>query len=149
MTILFASYTACAGVYSGDGSNKSAAISVVVLIFIFNAAYNLMQPFQYLYIGEIFPFIQRSKGIAVMQMSVRIASVINQFLNPIGMENLAWKFFLVYVVWLVIETTVVYFFFPETQGPTLEEVALVIEGDKAAVEILSSKAERVEEREHV
>lgn len=149
MTIMFASYTACAGVYAGDGSNKHAAVAVVALIFLFNASYNLMQPFQYLYIGEIFPFIQRSKGIAVMQMSVRIASVFNQMVNPIGMENLAWKFFIVYVVWLVIETTTVYFFFPETQGPMLEEMALVIEGDKAAVGVVNSKAAQVEEKEHV
>ncbi|KAK7421212.1 hypothetical protein QQX98_002342 [Neonectria punicea] len=70
LTILFSCYTACSAVYAGDGSNKAAAIAVVALIFLFNAGYNLMQPFQYLYIGEIFPFIQRSKGIAVMQMSV-------------------------------------------------------------------------------
>ncbi|KAH6982523.1 general substrate transporter, partial [Ilyonectria destructans] len=147
MTTLFACYTACSGVYAEDGSNKSAAIAVVALIFLFNACYNLMQPFQYLYIGEIFPFILRSKGIAVMQMSVRVASVFNQFINPIGMENIGWKFFLAYVVWLVIETTIVYFFFPETQGPSLEEMALVMEGDKAAVEVVSSKAAAIEEKE--
>ncbi|KAH7006836.1 general substrate transporter [Ilyonectria destructans] len=149
MTTIFACYTACSGVYAEDGSNKSAAIAVVALIFLFNASYNLMQPFQYLYIGEIFPFILRSKGIAVMQMSVRVASVFNQFINPIGMENIGWKFFLAYVVWLVIETTIVYFFFPETQGPSLEEMALVMEGDNAAVEVVSSKAAAIEEKERV
>ncbi|KAL2850180.1 MFS transporter [Aspergillus pseudoustus] len=148
MTVLFTCYTACAGVYS-DYDNKAAGIAVVALIFLFNAAYNLMQPFQYLYIGEIFPFIQRSKGIAVMQMSVRVASVFNQFVNPIGMENIGWKFFLAYVVWLAIETTTVYFFFPETQGPSLEEIALVIEGDDAAVGVVDSKKAIVEEREKV
>ncbi|KAL4877629.1 MFS transporter [Aspergillus karnatakaensis] len=135
MTIMFSCYTACAGVYN-ENQNRSAGIAVVALIFLFNAAYNLMQPFQYLYIGEIFPFIQRSKGVAIMQMSVRIASVFNQFVNPIGMENIGWKFFLAYVVWICFETGMVYFFFPETQGPSLEEIALVIDGDQAAVRVL-------------
>ncbi|KPM43125.1 hypothetical protein AK830_g3417 [Neonectria ditissima] len=148
MTVIFSCYTACAAVYDADGNNKSAAIAVVTLIFLFNAGYNLMQPFQYLYIGEIFPFIQRSKGIAVMQMSVRIASVFNQLVNPIGMESIGWKFFLAYVVWLVIETTIVYFFFPETQGPSLEEMAMLFEGDNAAVEVVTTKAHKAEEREH-
>lgn len=148
MTIIFACYTACAGVYA-ETANKAAGIAVVAMIFLFNGTYNLMQPFQYLYIGEIFPFIQRSKGVAVMQMSVRIAAVFNQFVNPIGMENIQWKFFLAYVAWLVIETTTVYFFFPETQGPSLEEIALVLEGDKAAVEVVDSKAPVVELRERV
>ncbi|RSM02034.1 hypothetical protein CEP52_008197 [Fusarium oligoseptatum] len=140
MTILFACYTAGSAVYAEDNENKAAAKAVIVLIFLYSAGYNLMQPFQYLYIGEIFPFIQRSKGIAVMQMSTRLASAFNLLVNPIGMANLAWKFFLVYCVWLVIETVVVYFFFPETQGPTLEEMALVLEGDNAAVEVVNSKA---------
>ncbi|RSL69724.1 hypothetical protein CEP54_002127 [Fusarium duplospermum] len=148
MTILFACYTAGAAVYAEDNHNKAAAKAVIVLIFLYSAGYNLMQPFQYLYIGEIFPFIQRSKGIAVMQWSTRIASAFNLLVNPIGMADLAWKFFLVYCVWLVIETVVVYFFFPETQGPTLEEMALVLEGDNAAVEVVNSKAARLEEKEH-
>ncbi|KAJ5528555.1 general substrate transporter [Penicillium freii] len=116
MTILFACYTACAGVYA-EITSKAAGIAVLLMIFLFNGAYNLMQPFHFLYIGEIFPFIQRSKDMAVMQMSVRIAAVFNKFVNPIGMENIKWKFFLSYVAWLAIETTTVYFFFPETQGP--------------------------------
>ncbi|KAF7554681.1 hypothetical protein G7Z17_g2737 [Cylindrodendrum hubeiense] len=146
MTILFTCYTAGSAVYAEDDTNHAAAKSVVVLIFLYNAGYNLMQPFQYLYIGEIFPFIQRSKGIAVMQMSTRLASAFNLLVNPIGMENLAWKYFLVYVVWLVIETTVVFFFFPETQGLTLEEIALVIEGDQAPVDVARLKELNIEER---
>lgn len=148
MTILFACYTAGSAVYAEDNENKAAAKAVIALIFLYSAGYNLMQPFQYLYIGEIFPFIQRSKGIAVMQMSTRIASAFNLLVNPIGMADLAWKFFLIYCVWLVIETVVVYLFFPETQGPTLEEMALVLEGDNAAVEVVNSKAARLEEKEH-
>ncbi|KAM0433421.1 hypothetical protein ACHAPT_004299 [Fusarium lateritium] len=147
MTVLFACYTAGSAVYAEDDENQAAAKAVIVLIFLYSAGYNLMQPFQYLYIGEIFPFIQRSKGIAVMQMSTRIASAFNLLVNPIGMADLAWKFFLVYCVWLVIETVVVYFFFPETQGPTLEEMALVLEGDNAAVEVVNSKAARLEQKE--
>ncbi|SCO92633.1 related to hexose transporter protein [Fusarium oxysporum] len=142
MTILFACYTACSAIYN-ESDDQAAAKAVVALIFIYNAAYNLIQPFQYLYIGEIFPFIQRSKGIAVMQLSVRIASAFNLLVNPIGMADLGWKFFLVYVVWLVVETTTVYFFFPETQGLTLEEVALVIEGNKAPVEVINTKASSI------
>ncbi|KAH7153477.1 hypothetical protein EDB81DRAFT_791469 [Dactylonectria macrodidyma] len=147
MTILFACYTAGSAVYAEDSANKAAAKAVVVLIFLYNAGYNLMQPFQYLYIGEIFPFIQRSKGIAVMQMSTRGAAAFNLLVNPIGMEELAWKYFLVYVVWLVIETTVVFFFFPETQGLTLEEIALVIDGDQAPVKTAYLKGLSVKERE--
>jgi hypothetical protein len=136
ITIMFSCLTAASAVYAGNKADGAAAKAVVALIFLYNGVYNLMQPFQYLYISEIFPLIIRSKGIAVMQMSVRIASAFNQFVNPIGLANLGWKFYLVYVVWLVIETSTVYFTFPETKGPTLEEVALVLEGSNANVELV-------------
>ena len=145
MTVIFTLYTACSALYAKD-TNKAAGIAVIAFIFLFNAAYSLMSPFQYLYVSEIFPFIIRSKGIAVMQMSTRIAGAFNTLVNPIGLKALHWKFFIVYVVWLVVETTIVYTMFPETQGPSLEEVALVIEGDKAAVEPVLEKPHTIEER---
>jgi len=46
---------------------------------------------------------------------------------------LAWKFYFVYIVILVIEVLCIYFLFVETRGPTLEEVAILFDGKNAAV----------------
>ncbi len=53
--------------------------------------------------------------------------------NPIGLEDLAWKFYFVYIAILVIECLCVWFLFVETKGPTLEEIAILFDGDDANV----------------
>lgn len=48
-------------------------------------------------------------------------------MNPIGLEAIAWKYYIVYVVWLAIETTIIWFLYPETKGPTIEELSRLFE----------------------
>lgn len=36
---------------------------------------------------------------------------------------------MVYVIWLAIETTIIWFVYPETKGPTLEELGRLFEGE--------------------
>lgn len=42
-------------------------------------------------------------------------------------QNIAWKSYIVYVVWLAIETTIIYCVYPETKGPMLEELGELFE----------------------
>lgn len=65
------------------------------------------------------------------------------FVNPIGLENLDWKYLLVYVVWLCFEVVFIYFFFPETFGKTLEELTFLFESEKEDREILAATAMKV------
>lgn len=58
-------------------------------------------------------------------------------MNPIGLERIAWKFYLVYVVILVIECVTIYFVFPETKGYTLEEVGHFLDEEGAVKAALS------------
>ncbi|KIX00192.1 uncharacterized protein Z518_10330 [Rhinocladiella mackenziei CBS 650.93] len=136
MTVMFACWTAASATYSKDHTNHSAAIAVVALIFIYYAFYNLMMPLTYIFICEVFPFIHRSKGVAITQFFSRGGSAFNQFVNPIGLQNITWHYYIVYVVWLAIETTTIFFIYPETKGPSLEEVAMVMEGNNAKVEVI-------------
>lgn len=136
MTVLFACWTGASAVYAEDHTNQSAAKAVVALIFIYYGFYNLMMPLTYIFITEVFPFIHRSKGVAITQFFSRGGSAFNQFVNPIGLQNIQWHYYIVYVVWLAIETTTILFVYPETKGLSLEEVAVVMEGDKAKVEVI-------------
>lgn len=56
----------------------------------------------------------------------------NQFVDNTAIENIQWKFYLVFVVFLVIEAIVVYFFYIETRHVPLEEVAKLFDGDNVA-----------------
>lgn len=62
-----------------------------------------------------------------------LSSVFNQYVNPIGLEALQWRFYFFYIAILVIECLCIWFLFVETKGPTLDEIAALFDGDQANV----------------
>ncbi|KAH7323281.1 general substrate transporter [Stachybotrys elegans] len=95
---------------------EAASAGVLVCIFFFITAYNVCwNPLTVAYPVEILPFPIRAKGMALLIGSVKGASFFNQFVNPIGLQNLAWKYYIFYCLWLGLVLTVVYFMFPETK----------------------------------
>ncbi|KAF7554990.1 hypothetical protein G7Z17_g2529 [Cylindrodendrum hubeiense] len=120
MWLTFSALTASIAVYNNTGS-KAASQSALGFIFIYYTAFNIcLNPLLFLYPTEILPFRLRAMGLSIMVFSTKAASFFNQFVNPIGMDNLGWKYYLVYVGWLVVEIFVFYFLYPETKGYTLE-----------------------------
>ena len=81
---------------------------------------------------ELFPYAERSRGIAVEQFFVRGAGFFTTFVNPIGMDNAGWKYLIMYIVMILLEICTIYFFYPETQGRTLEELAFLFEDKEVA-----------------
>ena len=64
---------------------------------------------------EIWPYHLRSRGLAVVGITVAVAIVFNTFVNPIALEAIGWKYYIVYCVWLAIVLSIVFFMFPETK----------------------------------
>lgn len=139
MTLAFSCWTGASAVYAGDGTNGAAAKAVVALIFVYNGFYGLMMPLTYLFITELFPFIHRSKGVAITQFFTRGPNAFNQFVNPIALNSIGWHYYIVYVAWLAVETGIIFFVYPETKGPSLEEVAFVVDGTEAKVAIIDGQ----------
>ncbi|KAK3950055.1 lactose permease [Pseudoneurospora amorphoporcata] len=109
----------------------AAAIPVLVAMFLYTPAYSMgWDTLTYTYISELFPFHQRSQGLAMTQITSRFALFLNLYVNPIAISKIGWKYFVVYCVWITIETITVYFCFPETQGKTLEELSFMWEDDE-------------------
>jgi hypothetical protein len=145
MTIIFACWTGASADYANT-KNAQAGGAVVGMIFLYYTFYNLMMPLTYIYITEVFPFIHRAKGVAITQFFSRGASAFNQFVNPIGLQHLGWKYYIVYVAWLAVETLIIGVLYAETKGAMLEEVAIVFDGGDAtvgAMDITTGKTEVV------
>ena len=49
-------------------------------------------------------------------------------MNPVGIEAVGWKFYIYYCFWAAVILAIVYFCFVETQGPSLEELAMIFGG---------------------
>ncbi|KAI9731693.1 MAG: hypothetical protein M1834_004482 [Cirrosporium novae-zelandiae] len=133
MLITFSIWTGCSAVYAQNG-NKSAGSAVIAMIFLFYGVAGFAWPgLTVSYCAEILPFNIRAKGLAINFALTALASVFNQYVNPIGLDHLAWKFYFVYIAILVLECLCIWFLYIETRGPTLEEIALLFDKDKANV----------------
>ena len=84
------------------------------------------QPLIVSYSMEILPFSLRAKGYTVFAFSVSAALVFNQYINPIALAAIGWKYYIVYCAWIAFELVFVYIFIIETKGRTLEETALYV-----------------------
>lgn len=104
------------------------------------------------YTVEILPFALRAKGFTVFNFVISLALIFNQYVNPIALRRLSWRYYvrtfrdlslqlmtkgilchkqLVYMVWLLFETAFCYFYIIETRGRTLEETAAMFDGEDA------------------
>ncbi|KAF2023138.1 hypothetical protein EK21DRAFT_46551, partial [Setomelanomma holmii] len=80
------------------------------------------------YYAEICSYNIPAKGVAMQFAATSITSVAKNYVNPIGLKELQWKFYFVYIAILVCECLIIWFCFVETKGPTLEEIALLFDG---------------------
>lgn len=123
MFTVFVVQTLCTGLYNERG-NEAAGTVVLVCLFCFYLFYNLaFNALLYSYPVEFLPYPLRAKGMSILMFFGKGSIFVNTFVNPIGLESIQWKFYIVYIVWLVVEIGCVYLFFVETKGPSLEAVA--------------------------
>lgn len=133
MLISFTVWTACSAVYANTG-NAGAGKAVLAMIFLFYGVAGAAWPgLTVSYTVEILPYNIRAKGLTLCFTFTALSGVFNQYVNPIGLDALAWKFYFVYIAILVIQCVVIYFYYVETKGPTLEEIAILFDGDLANV----------------
>lgn len=64
-----------------------------------------------------------------------------RYVNPIALNALGWKYYLVYVCWLAFEAVFVFIFVIETKNRTLEETAALFDGAEQAEQIAQHAAE--------
>ncbi|KAI0754442.1 hexose transporter [Daedaleopsis nitida] len=129
MTVFFTLQTVCSARYALTQS-APAAHAVIAFIFLYYAAYDIaFSPLIISYTLEILPYSLRAKGFNVFNVALSVALIFNQYVNPIALEKLAWKYYIVYCCWLVFETAFVYVFIVETKNRTLEETAALFDGE--------------------
>ncbi|KAG2188704.1 hypothetical protein INT44_003843 [Umbelopsis vinacea] len=117
----------------GNFSNPGYGIGVVAMIYIFMIPYHIVAPLANLFLTEVAPYELRSKASALFQLMGSIIGLFSSYVNPIAMDAIGWKYYIVYCCVIAVEIVVVYFYFPETKGLSLEEISVIFEGEAAAV----------------
>ncbi|KAF9877023.1 sugar transporter [Colletotrichum karsti] len=125
--------TGLSGGFAATGKGP-VGLAVVPFLYIYYSFYDIaFTPLIVSYPAEIWPYQLRARGTALTQMTTYLGIFFNVFVNPIAMDAIGWKYYLVFVVILIIGTIIIYFFYPETRGHTLEEMAVIFDGDEARV----------------
>lgn len=134
MLFSFCIITALSGVYAEQG-DRAAGKAVIAMLFIFFGFYDIaFTPLSFAYPVEILPYKLRTRGLSVTLTTIFGAGFFNQYVNPIALEKLAWKFYFVYIGCLVVFIVLIWYLFPETKGRSLEEIAEVFDGPAAETE---------------
>lgn len=106
--------------------HSQTGIAMIPFLFVFNAFYAIaFTPIPLLYVPEISPFALRAKSAALLLFSQNTAQAFNQFVNPVALAALAWKYFIVYIAVIATYIVLFYLFCRETKGMTVEEASRV------------------------
>lgn len=133
MLVSFILVTALSGSFAQTG-HASTGTAVIPFLFIFFAGYDIaLTPFLTAYPCEIWPFQLRARGLTVTWVVSIAAIFFNTFANPIALDAIGWRYYIVFVAVLAVMVVVVWFFYPETKGRTLEQIAVIFDGADAKV----------------
>jgi MFS family permease len=137
--VSFVFITGLSGGFATTGKS-TIGVAMIPFLFIFNAFYALaFTPIPMLYVPEVSPFSLRAKSAALLLLSQNCAQAFNQFANPVALNAIAWKYYIVYVVIISIYLVLFWFFCRETKGLTVEEAAVVYEPDSYREEALEQE----------
>jgi sugar porter (SP) family MFS transporter len=142
MWVTVIAITAGSAEFAKDNSNKAAGYTVVVFLYLFSPAYNLgFNGNLGLYIPEILPYRLRTLGLSVFYFVQFCFMILSNFAVPVGLKDIQWRLYPIFVAWIVVELAGVYCLFPETKGPTLEEIADIFDGPHRKLDMSEKKTD--------
>jgi sugar porter (SP) family MFS transporter len=136
MFFAFIIWTVLSGINQArDFLDASLGQGVLAMIFIFYLCYNVgLNGVPILYATEVLPNTLRAKGMNILFLTICLTQIFNGFVNPVAMDAIEWKYYIVYCCVIAVEIPVVYFFFPETKGRTLEEAVAMFDNEPKEVD---------------
>lgn len=121
---------------SGE-TNLAAQRAGIAMIFLTSIFFSLsFGPVSWVLAAEVFPTRTRSIGTAVATCCNWAFNVLFSEVSPIAMSNVAWKFYVLFIVLNFVSFVVILMFFPETKGKSLEEMAEIFGDQVDALDVL-------------
>lgn len=106
-------------------------------------------PLQTLYAVECLENRTRAKGSGLNFLFLNIAMVVNTYGISVGIEKIGWKLYLVFIGWICVEIVVIFFFFVETAGRSLEELSEIFNAPNPRNASLKRAKVEMDESGHV
>ncbi|KAL3479971.1 general substrate transporter [Aspergillus californicus] len=140
----------------GYPNAQQVASASVAFFFLYYLFFGIgMQGVPWLYPTEINSLTMRTKGAAIGAATNWILNFMVVEITPIGVQNLGWRFYIVWSVTNAAMVPIIYFFYPETGGRTLEDMdeyyrtnpPLLVFRDKEAISLKRPERYRLKEEE--
>ncbi|KAG0174661.1 hypothetical protein DFQ28_005257 [Apophysomyces sp. BC1034] len=101
----------------------TSAILVIAFTMVYVCTFGITWAcVDWLYPAEIFPFRTRAKGMSLAVSSNWLCNFAVGLWTPPMLEKIQWGTYIFYAAWNVVALIIVYLFFVETKGKSLEEV---------------------------
>ncbi|ROW05021.1 hypothetical protein VSDG_00535 [Cytospora chrysosperma] len=112
----------------------------VALYFVFGFFFtSTIECTAYVYGSEIWPTHLRSEGSTIAYASFFGNAIAYSAPVSVALNNIGWKFYMVFVAVTVVSTIAIMFYFPETKNLTLEEINAKF-GDEVALDFKDAVA---------
>ncbi|KAK6458150.1 hexose transporter [Scheffersomyces xylosifermentans] len=109
--------------------NKALGRGIIALLYFDMGFYHAFSPIGNTYVMEIVPYTLRGKASILYSLASQVWIFYNNYVNNLGMDSISWRYYIVYCVLLFTHMVVIHFWFPETKGLGLEEVAKIFGED--------------------
>ncbi|KAL2841953.1 general substrate transporter [Aspergillus pseudodeflectus] len=150
MILALSVWTGLTAAYDRD-ARYSYGIGVVAMMFVYNLFYGICWlPLVTAYSIEICTAKQRSILFSWLFFSISMSTFAVNYINPVGLENIQWRYYIITIVFTVLILVLVWFFFVETRGLSLEEIATVFDGREryeAALESVQASGNKMDDEE--
>ncbi|ORY74528.1 general substrate transporter [Leucosporidium creatinivorum] len=110
----------------------SAAYTNVVMLWLYDFCFFFVcGPLFFSYQTECLSYSVRAKGMMIWGITAKVISVFNSYVNSIAIGAIGWKYYLVYTCTLTLQLVCMYLVAVETSGYTLEEIAVLFDGENS------------------
>jgi len=125
--------------------NRTASYVIITFVYIFVASYAFSWgPTAWVYCTEIFPLSMRSKGTSLTTAANWASNCIVSFLVPALLASLTYGTYLIFASFCLFMGIIIYLFYPETKGKSLEDMNLVFDRSIFAVKSFRKKKKSIE-----
>jgi MFS family permease len=107
-------------------NNMNALRAGVAFLFLIEVPYDFfLNGMQFIYISEIWPMHLRAKGMSLGVAMISLMNIVWLQSAPTAFQDIGWYFYLFFIIPGTIGAVIMWFFFPNTLGLPLEEVAAI------------------------
>lgn len=128
IVLCFTCISVASSIFQKNPDNSSASVASIFFIYLFGCifamTYTSLQP---IYPAEVLTTQMRAKGMAFYQCLFNVSGFILAYNGSIAMEKMKFWFYVFFVFWNSFTFVIIYFFFVETKGRTLEELEEVFQ----------------------